>query len=903
MNVFRTGGLAAILVSFIVSAAAGAQARRLLGDFETPRNVAAWDVNGSATRSTEHVTCGRHSLKAALRNTDWPGLSSERVGGDWSAFNVLVFDIFNPEERVYSLVIRIDDKQSTGYGSRYNEPFPLNPGANHFELPLSGLRTSDKRRVLDPAAIRGLHVFLAQPGRSVTLYVDNVALEKREERPDIPEFRFLDFGPDDSPVWPGATAVTPGTAYTRDRGFGFDRPGPNRRDRKHPDPLYGDWVEMSRVFRLDLPNGEYAVVLMDEDPGYWDWYPHTPHREIWINDRKVWEETVTGAEWLASRFFRHFNDEDLPGVDIWNRYVVPRYRLKRFDVRVTRGRLSIAMRPGERQQTVMSTLVVFPISHKAAGDAWLRDLDKRREQRFRSTYVESPVRKPPAQRPAAREGEVLVFTRPPEVRVYPYDYPRAGDLVKEVRLTCCRGERAVAKFSMLSFGKERRARVAASALVSAGGRIASDRIRLRWVQYRHKRRGAAAKTYEVRPELLRDATQGIPLRTGVVRTVWVDFTVPDKQTAGEYEGRVTIRDEAGRATLAEVRLTVEVLPVALDRPKGILLGMYYYPIQHYRWFEGTRGRYWPMVEAQLRDMREHGMTSVVAHVGHADMGEFVGAYRRCGFSEPLVFGASGDIVRRAAAGTRIGSEQFKKRYGQALGRLDREARGRGGDVIFTLLDEPTNVGGMGLRAAIAVAEAARAAGVRTMGALNHKGDEAIFPHLDYPCVNDGVGINARTFRAARRHGRPLFLYNCGKGRLSWGFYLYRMRVKGRFEFAYQVGQVDPYYDLDARESDIDASYPSPEGPVNVPWWETMAMGVSDLRYCLTLERLARERSELAGPRGRWAARAEALLRDLTADISPTLRENRARPVAWLRAKRQRIQGVMRELARIESGSR
>jgi len=821
----------------------GVERTRLIGDFEKRQDLRAWEISGRAGLSKRHVTHGEYSARIRLPAADWPGLATRNPPGDWSGFDALAFEIYSESARAHPFTLRIDDASSTGYGSRYNEAFALRPGANRFEIPLTGLRTSDKRRIIDTRRITRFAIFLSRPQEPVTLYVDWVRLVKRLSIADVPGFMLFDFGPANSPVWPGAKRVTPDTVYGGDNACGFTRSGANCRDRHHPDELTGDWVEALYPFVVKVKPGRYVVAVADEDAGYWEWYPHCLERAIYINSVKVWEEKLSVDEWLAKRYLARIKEEYLPGDDLYSRCVAKRFAFKRFVLDAPGGLLQIRFEPTGLQRTVISALIVFPEKEKSLGDRFFGELSRARRSSFERRFVTSPPK--PPRLPSAGGKSFVVFSRPHDVPLYPYGYPAPGEVNRAPRLTVARGERAHFTFSILplkDLGLWRPALLGCSG--EGDRRLGAEHFVLRHVLYKAKRIAASSGTYESRPELL--VPGEAPMRKGVVRRFWVTCRVGDAAADGLYRGRIQMT--SGERAVAEVPFELEILPFRLAPVEGIQLGMFWYPLPFYRWFESTADLYWRQVATQLADMREHGMTTVCASAPVNDLARIGALYRAAGFPSPIYVDASHVTM----ADTPGGAKNF--RYGLAR-RADVFAH-QGVATVLNLLDEPTNVGGIGLERAEARLRAAAPLRVTLAGALNHPRDESLMKHLDIPLVNNGMSIGPRLIEMARSMDKP-----------------------------------------HARESDINASYPSPEGLLNAAWWEVVATGVNDLAYWQALHRLVERFGASHSTDARaLAIQGKLLLSEIDAAIPISLDEARKAPPGTASRFRRRIGELLAEFA-------
>ena len=148
-------------------------------DFETERDLDAlhWSCKTLFSLSDQHVTSGKKSLKMVLYPSPYPGLTLDNFNYNWSEYESLVFDVYNPDNTPLNLTVRIDDRKDPPYSDRANTTFILNPGANHISIPLNGLITSGTGRRLDLSRIEKVILFLVQPTKKQILYLDHLRLE------------------------------------------------------------------------------------------------------------------------------------------------------------------------------------------------------------------------------------------------------------------------------------------------------------------------------------------------------------------------------------------------------------------------------------------------------------------------------------------------------------------------------------------------------------------------------------------------------------------------------------------------------------------------------------------------------------------------------------------------------
>ena len=149
---------------------------------------------------------------------------------------------------------------------------------------------------------------------------------------------------------------------------------------------------------------------------------------------------------------------------------------------------------------------------------------------------------------------------------------------------------------------------------------------------------------------------------------WVTVRVPEDAKPGTYRGRVTLTS-AGRP-LAEVMVNLEILPIKLEEPP-FCLGW------HYAWPGSVE-----VLRANLKDMREHGMTNVGPLYGFhmpisdddtSQFGTFIEEYVKAGFTKPIMFAAPMGLALSGLTGYGpVDSKRFQQKYIQVMRRLHAE---------------------------------------------------------------------------------------------------------------------------------------------------------------------------------------------------------------------------------------
>lgn len=129
----------------------------------------------------EFVAQGEQALKVNLGAAPYVGLRVRVAYGDWSRYEFLALDIFNPSAEVLPLVVRVSDfehdRGENQYSDRFNRSVHLNPGWNPIKILLEDIRTSPKTRSMVLAEVSNLGIFAVGLTQPREFYLDNIRLE------------------------------------------------------------------------------------------------------------------------------------------------------------------------------------------------------------------------------------------------------------------------------------------------------------------------------------------------------------------------------------------------------------------------------------------------------------------------------------------------------------------------------------------------------------------------------------------------------------------------------------------------------------------------------------------------------------------------------------------------------
>ncbi len=311
------------LALLCVVASARADEVRMLCDFEGPADLKLWDVTaGHAALVTDGATHGTHALEitfdpAARYHPAY--LNCYRLPRDWSPYDALVLDVWNPSDRPMPGYVLIADQawQDKGgtYWNRHNSADHVPAGPHRVDDPRAGPlprrgRQPQQRHQAEhrPGQHRARRLRLRRArARRAASSSTTCGWSRRSARPAS--------GPSTSarPARPSCSAgrpsrTPPRTPAPADYGWGPQGGTPwdgAARDTTFGPVLIRDFCEAGGYhFHVDVPAGDYRVMVIYENCGYWGGeQAQQTERRVLVDGREVWhEERPDGAAHALYRF-------------------------------------------------------------------------------------------------------------------------------------------------------------------------------------------------------------------------------------------------------------------------------------------------------------------------------------------------------------------------------------------------------------------------------------------------------------------------------------------------------------------------------------------------------------------------------------------------------------------------
>jgi hypothetical protein len=151
-----------------------------LCDFEREEELKQLgQIQGNYAITPQHATHGKNSLKVAFGAKRSILSFWQLTRKDWSEFEYLGIDIFNPQDGPLVVSFQVSDTRAKKYGQRHHKQAVLHDGMNHLAFPLGKALKGADGKPLDPSRITSLFFAVRTPAgqRQVTLHFDNLRLE------------------------------------------------------------------------------------------------------------------------------------------------------------------------------------------------------------------------------------------------------------------------------------------------------------------------------------------------------------------------------------------------------------------------------------------------------------------------------------------------------------------------------------------------------------------------------------------------------------------------------------------------------------------------------------------------------------------------------------------------------
>jgi hypothetical protein len=851
----------------------------------------------------EHATEGHTSGKADLKKLETLAMrfdltGGKNMGGHWGDYDQFIIDVFVEGGAVKASNF-IRDPAAINWESRYNSDFVLKPGQRKLVWSLHGLTRERGGKLMDPNQLQSFSLVFNNEDKNhpATIYLDNARLVKATDEA-VPGMKKFSFGPPGSSLMPGFSAVNKSSSFDATKGYGW-LPGGNfnvdfdisevlNRHRPADDLCRHCSMPNEATFAVKLPNGDYRGWLMMAPPRF-GWAINFKHRTVKANGKVILDQEYT-AETFKEYEYAFQDVEDLPGEDLWEKYIQKIFVPTLFDFSVTDGQLKMDFDAHGQPKwgCTIHALAIWPKDQETAAAKWLTDLNARRKEQYETQHVE---KLPNAPEPYAASAEdntrgYVRFINNQDKDINVNSVPVAEEAKQgNIELSGSPGEYLTACFGVYPLHDCGTLKLSLDDLSGPGGaKIQAQDVQLKVVRYKDVNAGkllSQSACYTPIPKYMDVVpAAGIPIGPGVTRSFWMIAHVPSQAPAGTYKGEIALNWSGGQSDKLPISLTV--WPIKLDEPDmpiGIFLTT---PSGGYMKLDPSGALAAQAWKEVLDDTRAHGQTSVdpdiniplkkyhdgKAEVDFSEADRFMEGARAVGFTQEICgYGVkAGGLDMKihpdmdlAAVAKKWGAPDYGELAKAYFNAVREHAKEHNWLPICWSTDDEFLVhpGGTPEKLAAFHRTLQQSAPDFHFGTYDsvqydkHPDKAAEFDKMLADIDTWGAGIHSpREAELAQKNGRRLWLYNQGKSRYTFGTYMFfahkKNNVSGFFQWVYpNVGTYSDFYLASHNEGHMGVVYPSSHGLRTTPMWERMRNGINDYRYMETAWNLI-EKAKAAG---------------------------------------------------------
>ena len=676
-------------------------------------------------------------------------------------------------------------------------------------------------------------------------------------------FRF-DFGPENSRIWPGFTGITPASAYDPSRGFGWLSADKSEAvERPLPDDLARDYVLANQSFAVDLPDGEYVVWMLIGDSGAAATV--LPKLVKWkvLSDGQLLKTYAPDARtWYDSVMFRHFPEWWEPGVDVYDRFVAPRFEEDKFAITVKGGKTIFSF-----EKVPLCAMVIAPSEKAEELSSELDSLRAARKAAAPMSYSPPLPSAPGGLTKDDRERGYSVFSRTMGESVLPFSTPKAEERIEKMAAFAVPGQYQALTFGIYPLRDLGSVSICISNLRGPGHEsIPASSVEIGVGRYVESTDNVISYAYQILPRVIQERNP-IPMHGDMTLRWWMRVHVPDNIAAGFYSGQVTISPSQAPAYSLPIR--IEVLPVKLASVP-ILAGLYHFDYVY--WYT----RYWneafgsdPWLTSRAKEyekqnislLQSYGINSLCL-IGEDLRGDiriendklsfredgpftqWMDLYAASGMKEIpwYAFGSIGDInLPGGIYGKKVPvlSTEWSQYFREIVTWIKNQEKERGWpEIVLNSSDELSNIGPAAVDAGVRILRAFNEIRGnrpwRTVASVNGPLERKLLPHISIIMPNSAYPITVDSIKEIHANNVDLWIYNIGNSRATWGFYPWRVGAKARYQWFNCQVRGDPWSAFDG-DTGYMTTQITPGKPLGSPDLIEIGEGLNDLRYITTLE--------------------------------------------------------------------
>ena len=653
------------------------------------------------------------------------------------------------------VIIRIDNKQSKNYYSRYNKELTVLPGKFVFDLPLNGLLTSAKDKLTLP--FTKLIIFDSSD-KNIT--INKLTIEASPVAPD--NVLALDFGEADSAIFPGFNKVTTASNYLAGKL--------RTKVRVSGDALIKDGIDGIDSIKTPWKNGTWKLSIWLADQGEWEYLAHFLSRKIVVNNNVFISQVFDWQQWVKQIYFAGGHKEAIIDGDLWEVIGKRRNGMITKTIEIDNNQLDIKLL-GVAEAKFVSALVLEPVDSNFAEQT--EDLCR---QKFLAKWP---------------------------VKVVNYTQQSQASITDTSKITKIDGSYIAAKDTVLNLCFEidgiddDNPFVHVAAPQDANGNTLTPVVR--YAHWRYERPYPNASVLVASDSYLRTDIATMRLSKKVPRKLYTQVYIPADAQHGLYNANLQL---VAGSKLYSKDFSIRVLNFKLPKLSQSV-GLYLEPPPYYHWFN-MQQQVQDLFVNDLSFLAQLGFTTVApalptpnSKLNILDFKNMVQQQVDHGFN---------DIILAYAPLKRLlttANEQEAASYLLSLHEiLGEELFSK---VYWSVFDEPHTTKIQQITNNINWLSQLPIE-IKTAGHANNSKQNKLLTKVDLLLINHGLQLNKKRISKLTKQ-TEVWLYNMENPRIAAGFYLWKQQLSGYLQWHAQMPTADPFDPTDGREGDLMYLYP------------------------------------------------------------------------------------------------
>lgn len=739
---------------------------------------------------------------------------------DWSDYDRLEMDVFNPNTTYTHLFVTLTDDQTRNYWSQSNYKQTLAPGWNRLNFPLQqyvGERGSHRfLRSINLSKIQKFFIVIdpdkKEEFEKKNFKIDNIYLSSNP-MPPIPDgIMAFDFTSHHAPAVENLISVTSQDFFSEGSRYGFESPKFWRiEDSQYASSVYRYSIGLTGGhFKVKVPNGKYQINLVIDKLGYWD-VPFWSDRNIFANGEIIFKETRESGKDFLNELLRF--ESIVPEITDhpYDLYLKKIFKTIEHTVEVTNGYLDLEFR-ADQAGINLNSLILWNKDQQVQGRAYLAAFEVRNKNEF--DWMSRSIQKnnnPISQRLSVAKVDSDLYLNPVDLK---------KPLDKALQFIGGEGERPYQVIQLNSGDTEEKISWSFGDFTNEKGqKIAKDKLVISDIVFQYTAPDVNHETYLITGKYLKPiADHSLTLKKNQNHYLWLQLWLDNKSPKGLFKGSIFFHHGQGKIEFPIIISNLSYSLPQIEFPVGFF-GIDPIPFSYFPkiGFREIRKKYRHLA---LRELGTSGFTTFTGLP--EDVEDLNDLFKESAqYGVKTVYSYGGQFPQRLLDLSNkpgdLSEEEYYKKAGAKLkpllGRKDWPK------IVHTFSDEAGGYSDKTISDIALATKYKKYLPFMSLGGFSSFNGEDLNKLNSFFDFGFYSGLSKGDIAKLKNNNQRWGFYNASPGnlddpRFSFGLGLYIARLNGLsqyLEWHATAFNNYPYYDFDGRESDSVMFYPTSDG--------------------------------------------------------------------------------------------